>query len=385
LGAMRRGEVLLEALCMLKGRDGVELEAGVGLAGALAGRHGLAGRIGRALEDRSVAVDDAQREYMLALLGVDAFEDVVEEEGGEGGVEGGDVEGGEGGAGGMVGEKTPLIRQVEEVLPGMYGAGFLAACLDAFGDSPERVVDALLVGGVPAGLEAVDPQLDLDGYLATLRREHGEVNGATNGKAKTEEFPELAGTAMGKAAGAAAKKKNADKVTSRFLDTVESSYKDRLRSSIVAAQWEEQEYDDEYDDTYDDEVVKGPQDGGEPDLGGAGASAGQHHGATKKAQKLWVLDGLVYNYPKHGAQAVASRAEADAVLAEQKLSKLEIHGLGPQGNKHVAVAPDPNAASKPKAADPRRRHAGKEKHKAAIGNHHRKDRAATKQARAGGP
>ena len=289
----------------------------------------------------------------------------------------------------MVGEKRPLIRQVEEVLPGMYGAGFLAACLDAFGDSPERVVDALLVGGVPAGLEAVDPQLDLDGYLATVRREPGEANGAngsngangaTDGKAKTEEFPELAGAARGKAVGAAAKKKNADKVTSRFLDTVESSYKDRLRSSIVAAQWEEQEYDDEYDDTYD-EVVKGPQDSSEPDLGVAGASAG----GSKKAQKLWVLDGRVYNYPKHGAQAVASRAEADAVLAEQKLSKLEIHGLGPQGNKHVAVAPDPNAASKPKAADPRRRHAGKEKHKAAIGNHHRKDRAATKQARAGGP
>ena len=100
-----------------------------------------------------------------------------------------------------------------------------------------------------------------------------------------------------------------------------------------------------------------------------------------------MLDGRVYNYAKPGSRAVSSQEEADAVLAEQKLAELEIHGLGPQGNKHVAVETARDDA-KPKGDPGRtagRSHRGKEKNKAAIGNHHRRDRAAKKQAKAGGP
>ena len=371
--SIHRGEMLLEALCMLKGREGMDLEAGGGLASALAAHHGLAGRIGMALEDRRVALDDAQREYMLVLLGMDAFEDAVEDED----VSANTMEMG-GAAAAIIGEKTPLIQQVEEVLPGMYGAGFLAACLDSFGDSPERVIDALLAGGVPAGMEAVDAQLDLAGYLATVNQTNDDKDAKV-----VEEFPELVKKPS-------VVKKKAHAATSRVLDTMETSYKDRLRSAIIAAQWEEQEYDDEYDDSYDD-VVKGPQD-----LGGGEESGGVQGGPpppsgmkspepNARSQKLWIMDNKVYNYEKRGARAVSSREEADAVLAEQKLAKLEIHGLGPQGNKHVAVAPD--TRSKKPAGNPnsKNRAGFKEKHKAAIGNHHRKERASRKQERAGGP
>jgi hypothetical protein len=278
-------------------------------------------------------------------------------------------------------------------LPGMYGAGFLAACLDELGDSSERVVDALLAGSIPPALSDVSQQLDLGGYLEAKEK-------------PVEEFPELAQgkgrkglTNRGGAKGGHGPKK-ANAVTSRFLDTVETSYKDRLRNSIIAAQWEEQEYDDEYDDTFDD-PIKAPaagQDGDLPTLAMAMATDSSKGGQGRRTEpptpitagkskqsRMWVLDGRVYNYKKAGSRAVSSQEEADAVLAEQKLSKLEIHGLGPQGNKHVAV--ETGRDSKP-TGDSRRStgsYRGKEKNKAAIGNHHRRDRAAKKQAKAGGP
>ena len=393
--SVQRGEMLLQALCMLKGREGVDCEAGPGLGNALAGRYGLGGRIGRAIDDGRLFLDEAQKEYMLALLGVEEFSDpVMEDELLSAGVDARNLGDREKALSELTNAKAPLIRQVEEVLPGMFGAGFLALCLDELGDSPERVVDALLAGSIPKLLERVDQQLDLQGYLEKKTK-------------PAEEFPEL--LAKGSAGDGqrgkakehkAAPKKKANAITSKFLDTVESSYKDRLRNSIIAAQWEEQEYDDEYDDTFDD-VVKAQTAGSGQDgelindngnekqrikVHGASQSAKmQGAGAKPKQNKLWVLDGRVYNYAKPGARAVSSREEADAVLAEQELSKLEIHGLGPQGNKHVAVS-NVDAKPKPKGGNPKTSRASyKEKHKAAIGNHHRKDRAAKKQAKAGGP
>lgn len=385
--SIQRGEMLLQALCMLKGRDGIDCEAGPGLANALGCRYGLAGRVGRAIDDGHLFVDDAQREYMLALLGVEDFADPVQDDedlGAE--IEATDL----GGAtAALISVKTPLIRQVEEVLPGMYGAGFLAACLDELGDSSERVVDALLAGSIPPALSDVSHQLDLGGYLEAKEK-------------PAEEFPELAKgkaekglTNRGGAKWGRGPKKAANAVTSRFLDTVETSYKDRLRNSIIATQWEDQEYDDEYDDTFDD-AIKAPTAGAGPDgdlsapdnrksVRGKAEPRPPITGGNVKQSKLWVLDGRVYNYNKPGSRAVSSQEEADAVLAEQKLSKLEIHGLGPQGNKHVAV--ETVGDTKPKR-DPRRSGGsfrGKEKNKAAIGNHHRRDRAAKKQAKAGGP
>ena len=48
--------------------------------------------------------------------------------------------------------------QVREVLPG-YGAGFIAACLDACGGDPERAVHQLLEGTLPPELAALDPHM----------------------------------------------------------------------------------------------------------------------------------------------------------------------------------------------------------------------------------
>ena len=50
------------------------------------------------------------------------------------------------------------MLQVREVLPG-YGAGFIAACLDACGGDPERVVHQLLEGTLPPELAALDPHM----------------------------------------------------------------------------------------------------------------------------------------------------------------------------------------------------------------------------------
>ncbi len=385
-----RGEVLLQALCMLKGRDGLDCEAGMGLANALGVSYGLAGRVGRAIDDGLLFLDEAQREYMLALLGVEEFADPSQDDEGLGAGMGARDLGGATAA--LLGAKTPLIRQVEDVLPGMYGAGFLAACLDELSDSSERVVDALLAGSIPPALSKVSQQLDLQGYLEMKETPSEEFPELAKGKGERERT-----TRGGAKWGRGPKKANA--LTSRFLDTVETSYKDRLRNSIIASQWEEQEYDDEYDDTFDD-PIKAPtagagQDGdvtaGDISKSGPGKVKSEplapSTGGKVKKSKLWVLDGRVYNYAKPGSRAVSSQEEADAVLAEQKLAELEIHGLGPQGNKHVAVETARDDA-KPKGDPGRtagRSHRGKEKNKAAIGNHHRRDRAAKKQAKAGGP
>lgn len=69
-------------------------------------------------------------------------------------------------------------------------------------------------------------------------------------------------------------------------------------------------------------------------LGGAPAPPGAgHRRGRKPAGRLWVLDGRIYNYPKPGALEVVSKEDAERQLAAARQAALEIHGLGPGGNK----------------------------------------------------
>ncbi|KXZ49213.1 hypothetical protein GPECTOR_22g804 [Gonium pectorale] len=54
--------------------------------------------------------------------------------------------------------RASLISGIKELLPD-YGDGFLAACLDAYGDDSEKVVNALLEGSLLPQLSKLDPQL----------------------------------------------------------------------------------------------------------------------------------------------------------------------------------------------------------------------------------
>ncbi|GIL51207.1 hypothetical protein Vafri_7281, partial [Volvox africanus] len=71
--------------------------------------------------------------------------------------------------------------------------------------------------------------------------------------------------------------------------------------------------------------------------GGAGAGPaggrGGRGGRSGSGERLWVLDGKIYNYAKEGAQMVNSQQEADAVLDAARQAAQAIYGLGPGGNK----------------------------------------------------
>ncbi|EFJ49762.1 hypothetical protein VOLCADRAFT_89548 [Volvox carteri f. nagariensis] len=151
-----------------------------------------------------------------------------------------------------------------------------------------------------------------------------------------------------------------------------------------------------------------------PVPGGAGRGGRGGRGG----ERLWVLDGKIYNYAKEGAQMVSSRQEADALMDAARQAAMAIHGLGPGGNKGLMrqqqqqqqqPAADGSDSSEDEGrgaqaahgrggggrggqggaggrgsgegggSGDRRQHDRKEKNKAAVANHHRKDRALRKQ------
>ena len=57
-------------------------------------------------------------------------------------------------------EQASRISAIKELFPD-YGDGFLAECLSAFGQSPERVINALLEGSLPPQLSSLDPSMPL--------------------------------------------------------------------------------------------------------------------------------------------------------------------------------------------------------------------------------
>jgi hypothetical protein len=357
--SIRQGEMLMHALSVLNGREGLDGEAGDGLGRTLAVSHHLTQRIQSALQSSIIFLDDAQKEYIDAILGVSNID--------EGSVIG-TVDHPASGSSHVQdsGELEMLtkVSQVTEVLPDMYGAGFIAVCLDLVQKNPEHVIDMLLTGSIPDGAQDVDTNLDWRGYVERMKKREKK-----NESLEKEAFPQLPTKS----------KPKSDSITSKFLDTIESSYKDRLRSAVISTQWE---YDDEYDDSYDEVIKVGGATSGdtveETDTPKPPRDTNRKPGG--KASKLWVLDGKIYNYAKPGAKECSTQDEANKILAEQEMEKLQIHGLGPGGqNKHVP-APDSRPQKKP-GAGRGRSHSFKEKNKSAIANHHRKDRATAKQGR----
>ena len=57
-------------------------------------------------------------------------------------------------------EQASRISAIKELFPD-YGDGFLAECLSALGQSPERVINALLEGSLPPQLSKLDTSMPL--------------------------------------------------------------------------------------------------------------------------------------------------------------------------------------------------------------------------------
>ena len=368
--SVERGEKLMHALTTLSIREGDAAQYGHSMGQALARRFGLTKKIKKAVDSRAVFLDEAQMEYTMAILGVADLQ-------GDDGKQMSNADGCLAEIGDSSSKRMlSLVSKVTEILPD-YGEGFVASCLDVLGQNPERVVHALLTGPLPREVDGLDTSMSFDSYLEMSKE----------GNTIDAEFPSLPGTSNSADAEAARPKPVVPHaLTSKFLDTKESSYKERLQQAACSYEWE---YEDEYDDSYDDLLHTGapPEEETEPNLPTTGSTAmhGDQKRADKKMARFWVLDGRIYNYAKKGAQEVSDLDSATKVVAEQKMSRLEIHGLGPGGNQNVPVS----ATGKPKRENQRERgrgrgrgsYAHKDKNKAAIGNHHRKDRATQKMGK----
>eukprot|EP00887_Chlorella_sp_A99_P006091 scaffold22.g6091.t1 len=375
--AVARGEAALHAVMALGHREGAgDGAGGLALGPALAERYGLGGSVEAALHHGRLSLDEAQLDYLAALLGLASLSAAPAP---APGAAAGGVEHGTPAGGGEEDEVALLsqIQQVQDLLPD-YGAGFLAACLRALGGSPERVLDALLEGSLPPAVAGLDQQLSLAAYRQQQQQQR-QGAGAPDPKGKRpvgEPAPAPGATAagaggstavgMGSAAAGARQGAAIESKTAKYLDLREEGYRESLLSTATAMQYE---YEDEYDDSFDDLITFGGDGVAEieeeasaasqrgPGGGHAGADAqralaglslgvppggggrGGGRGPARRAGHLWVLDGKVYNYAKPGAKQVASQQEAQQTIAAAQAAAQEIHGLGAGGNVPLPAAP----------------------------------------------
>lgn len=145
-----------------------------------------------------------------------------------------------------------MLLQVKDLLPD-FGDGFVAACLQQLGNNPERVINALLEGNLPAQLASLDRQLGLAEWQAAAptAAPPGGKGKRPVGEAPSydSEFPATlpgssfagagrAGGAAGGAegSGAGAHRPAAENKTARYLDVREETYREKLVSAATAAQ-----------------------------------------------------------------------------------------------------------------------------------------------------
>ena len=334
------------------------------------------------------------------------------------------------------------IAAVRDVLPHL-GDGFVMACLAALGNEPERVVAAVLEGALPGSLSSMDQAMSLEQFTAPQRSRQ-----LPQPKAPPPTTPPPRPAAPAPSLQALPKKGERNR-WERDEGVQLLNERDANAASVAlarAAVFEEEEafaekeasggfdaYDDEYDDTYDDLAVHVSEAATDADGDGdAEAAAAQPvarpasvrpspastapaprpraiPAAGGRQSKFWLLDGKVYSYAKAGAEAVtAGSAEEAAQLAAARAAEAAslIHGLGAGGNRGPPVGSGGGGASSSEDEDGdeaggatgggagRGRHgppdgnrarARKEQNKGAVGNHHRKDRAANKQRALLGP
>eukprot|EP00873_Tetraselmis_striata_P000037 jgi/Tetstr1/420301/TSEL_011422.t1 len=422
---------------------------GPGLLEALHAHWGAGGAVLEAAAAGSIALDDAQLDYLMALLAVPDAAAKLAAHGARAAAGGSAPHGGTSGgsasssaaaaaatdAAAVLDTMAPLIAQVKEMLPD-FGDGYLEAVLEANGCNVERAINCLLEGAVPAHLEKLDTQAPRVAPAAAAARNKGKQPSGGGGQLSWSALRENADSARPPRAGPAvpgAQRRGAgkavDRATRNLFDERGAERAATRRAVLARMEAMEMEYEDEYDDSYDD-LAGGVADGAadaegeaEDDAAAPSSSGGaQPRGAPppRSGKPLYVLDGKVYNYKKEGAKQVSSQQEAARVMREERD---QIMGLGAGGNKAAAAAGATagDGAESGGGGDRggggggsggggrgggggarggrggggrggrggegggagagrgRGSYAHKDKNKAAVGNHHRKDRAAKKQ------
>lgn len=251
--AINKGEALLNALTLLGHRESNSSSAvpsrggGLSLGPALAQHHGLAGAIQASISAGVVSLDDAQSDYIAALMDVPSLAEApffpsseVGSGSGSAAVHAGPAVGGAGisSSSGNTGAVTSsssgitrgpdvavvlsLVSQVRDLLPDL-GEGFVALCLEALGNSPEKAINALLEGNLPAEVQKFDRQMSFKQYEAM--RQPKEM------PAVPEERPsDVRPTPQQQA------QRRLDDMTAKYLDAKETMYAQKVKAAAVESQ-----------------------------------------------------------------------------------------------------------------------------------------------------
>jgi activating signal cointegrator complex subunit 2 len=248
------------------------------------------------------------------------------------------------------------ITQIRDLFPD-YGKGFLAACLEAYNQNPEEVIQRILDGTLHQDLLALDTSLEEMPQLkpaATVGKDKGKgilvetepqimnkphkVNTEMHRYVEHSSSSSVPSASQGPSSsvpsvpqGRFTRKTNDDVPDSATLDSQKA--KDAVRSAVLESQYE---YDDEYDDSFDDlgfSVVESSYEETDGANDAESSSQGPRWSSQKKTQ-FYVKDGKNYSYKVAGSVAVSSAREA-AVL--RNVQKDTIHGLGRGGNVPLGV------------------------------------------------
>ena len=428
-----RGEGLIHCLTVLGHREGqhttMNRANNMNLASALSHRHSLAGKIAMALQSKIITLDDAQADYIAALLDVPDLKAAPTPLPGKDNLH-------------ETNETIPYtksaamsnievkeenmehvkilseVSQVRDLLPDL-GEGYIASCLDEFNHEMEATINALLEDSVPQKLKKLDKKMSFEEYqndkwsnaaaaLAQKNQVGKNIRSSTTGSiwgqglVQPPLHPESNSQKI-------KQKHRADELTAKFLDAKDSDFRQKLIAAATEMQWE---YEDEYDDSFDDLIPTGvdvvaeteqlvnslskislTSSGVEPSNVMGESISGEKYdakkaGSIKGPSKKWILDGRVYNYPKPGAKEVSERkpSAGNSLNMDSPLDSREQKdrsdtdnalrdGTGREKGRGRGRGRSHHSVSESRE---RRR---KDVNKSSIANHSRKDRAAQKMSR----
>ncbi|XP_047950010.1 activating signal cointegrator 1 complex subunit 2 isoform X2 [Salvia hispanica] len=244
------------------------------------------------------------------------------------------------------------ISQIKELFPD-YGRGFLVACLEAYNQDTEMVIQRILEGTLHEELQSLDISLEtMPPSKSTLL-----VSSQDKGKGKLVVSaispPEIVGPTVTKyqpGASSVSSSSSFGRFTRKNMNDLSDSEtlnaKNEEALAKTAALASQLEYEDEYDDSFDDLGLSVGDSGldesetlgekhiqgrraTEADTGSSTSGADSSKWVSRKTPQFYVKDGKNYSYKVEGSVAVANQNEAKLVnLAQKEL----IHGLGRGGN-----------------------------------------------------
>lgn len=244
------------------------------------------------------------------------------------------------------------ISQIKELFPD-YGRGFLVACLEAYNQDTEEVIQRILEGTLHEELQSLDISLE----TIPPSKSASSMSRHDKGKGKLVESaispPEVVvPTVVKKQAGVSSGSSSSS--VGRFVrknmndlsDSETLNAKKEKELAKTAALISQLEYEDEYDDSFDDLGLSVGDSGleesetlekidshrgrvTEADGGSSTSNADNSKWNSRKKPQFYVKDGKNYSYKVDGSVAVSNYNEARLVNQAQKEL---VHGLGRGGN-----------------------------------------------------